>query len=115
MISTPSLFISLTSDSNRDGLGDITSRHPELDVDFDTERSDLDAHLFFVDKPGAQVILDLIQSRTERTITYIALGPLTNLAIATRLNGPAIRDKLGRVVRIKSNSYLQVNVIANPP
>ena len=83
-------------------------------MNFDIEKLDLDARLFFVDKPGAQVILDLIQSRTERSITYIALGPLTNLAIATRLNAPAIRDKIGRVVRTELNSHLHANVIANP-
>ncbi|EGO25563.1 hypothetical protein SERLADRAFT_465909 [Serpula lacrymans var. lacrymans S7.9] len=77
----------------RDGLGDISSRHPELDVDPKIRRG-----IQVTEKSGVQLSLELIQDRPARSITYIALGPLTNLAQLIRANGQAVRDRIGRVV-----------------
>ncbi len=45
-----------------------------------------------------EVALDLIKSEPERTISYIALGPLTNLAKMLLLDREAVRDRIGRVI-----------------
>lgn len=80
----------------RDGLGDITTRHPELNV---TEFNPTGhPQLQYTEKSGVEVVLDLIRSHPSRSITYIALGPLTNLAQAMRADGPTIRDRIGRIV-----------------
>ncbi|KAJ7072537.1 Inosine/uridine-preferring nucleoside hydrolase domain-containing protein [Mycena amicta] len=76
----------------RDGLGSITERHPELTA---TEGY---RYLTLTDKPGVDVVLDLIQSRPARTITYIALGPLTDLARLMQKNPSLVRRRIGRIV-----------------
>ena len=45
-----------------------------------------------------EVALDLIKSEPERSISYLALGPLTNLAKLMRLDRDAVRSRIGRVV-----------------
>ncbi|PIL36154.1 hypothetical protein GSI_01814 [Ganoderma sinense ZZ0214-1] len=80
----------------RDGLGDITQRHPDLNVE--DERPVLHPQLELSSKSGVEVALDLIKSEPERTISYIALGPLTNLAKMMLLDREAVRDRIGRVI-----------------
>ncbi|KAH9892548.1 nucleoside hydrolase [Cubamyces lactineus] len=80
----------------RDGLGDITSRHPDLNVD--DERPSSHPQLLLTQRPGVEVALDLIKSEPERSISYLALGPLTNLAKMMRLDRDAVRSRIGRVV-----------------
>ncbi|KAJ7497087.1 Inosine/uridine-preferring nucleoside hydrolase domain-containing protein [Mycena latifolia] len=79
----------------RDGLGGITERHPELDVDGDDYQH---PHLTITDMSGAEVASELIRSRPTRTVTYIALGPLTDLAWLMKDNAALVRDKIGRIV-----------------
>jgi inosine-uridine nucleoside N-ribohydrolase len=50
------------------------------------------------DKSGVDVALDLIRTRPSRTITYIALGPLTNLARMMRQDGQLVRERIGRII-----------------
>lgn len=50
------------------------------------------------DKPGHEVVLDLLRSYPSRSINYIALGPLTNLALAAREDPTTLRDRVGRVI-----------------
>ena len=50
------------------------------------------------DKPGHEVVLDLLRSYPPRSINYIALGPLTNLALAAREDPATLRDRVGRVI-----------------
>ena len=79
----------------RDGLGGITERHPDLNVD----STDLfrDYPWFqHSDKSGAELALDLIQTYPERSISYIVLGPLTNLAALLRLNPKQVQNRIGR-------------------
>ncbi|KAH9935513.1 nucleoside hydrolase [Fomitopsis serialis] len=79
----------------RDGLGDMDQRHPDLSVEVSTAEH---SHLLLTDRPGVEVALDLIESEPSRSITYVALGPLTNLAQLLRLGGDSVRDRIGRVV-----------------
>ncbi|KAJ3511224.1 hypothetical protein NLJ89_g4228 [Agrocybe chaxingu] len=67
----------------RDGLGDIDIRHPELSLE-----APLDTHSYFQlsSQSGAGIALDILRSYPARSVTYIALGPLTNLALMMREN-----------------------------
>lgn len=62
------------------------------------ERPVLHPQLELSSKPGVEVALDLIKSEPERTVSYIALGPLTNLAKMLLLDKEAVRDRIGRVI-----------------
>ena len=44
------------------------------------------------------VALHLIESRPERSITYIVLGPPTNLAMLNREHHQTIRSRIGRII-----------------
>ncbi|TFK25530.1 nucleoside hydrolase [Coprinopsis marcescibilis] len=81
----------------RDGLGDITSRHPDLNTD---PIAFNDVHQCFDAREGLTLdaVLELIQSSPEESITYIALGPLTNLAQLLRKDTQCITQRIGRVV-----------------
>jgi inosine-uridine nucleoside N-ribohydrolase len=48
-------------------------------------------------KSGVDVALELIRAEEKRSITYIALGPLTNLALMLRKDPGIVRDRLGLV------------------
>ncbi|KAF8070328.1 Inosine/uridine-preferring nucleoside hydrolase domain-containing protein [Lyophyllum atratum] len=81
----------------RDGLGGISERHPDLDIS-EAHRTGDHPQLHLTDKPGADVALELIRANPSRSITYIALGPLTNLALMMQKDSDLIKDKIGRVV-----------------
>ncbi|KAJ6602166.1 Inosine/uridine-preferring nucleoside hydrolase domain-containing protein [Mycena sp. CBHHK59/15] len=81
----------------RDGLGGISDRHPELDVE-DWENSQSHPQLNITSKSGVEVASELIESYPARTITYIALGPLTDLAWIMTNDAALVRDKIGRIV-----------------
>ena len=81
----------------RDGLGNITERHPDLDLKRPIHDGD-HPRLVMADKSGAELGLELIRSHPARSITYIVLGPLTNLAQIMRLDAAMVRDRIGRVV-----------------
>ncbi|KAG5724500.1 hypothetical protein E4T56_gene1891, partial [Termitomyces sp. T112] len=81
----------------RDGLGGITERHPDLNVPSEIMSED-HPYLRLTDKAGVDVALDLIRSYPPRSIIYIALGPLTNLAHTIRKDGDLFRANIGRVV-----------------
>ncbi|EJD03116.1 nucleoside hydrolase [Fomitiporia mediterranea MF3/22] len=76
----------------RDGLGDISNRYPDITTDKGVE------FLQLSDKPGHELALELIKTHPARTITYIALGPLTNLALAARQDPALCRERIGRIV-----------------
>ena len=42
--------------------------------------------------------LDIIRAHPPRSVTYIALGPLTNLARMMRLDAACVRERIGRIV-----------------
>jgi hypothetical protein len=43
-------------------------------------------------------VLGLLREHAPRSVTYIALGPLTNLAQTLRSDGACVRERIGRVV-----------------
>jgi inosine-uridine nucleoside N-ribohydrolase len=43
-------------------------------------------------------VLDLLREYPARSVTYIALGPLTDLAQMLRTDGACVRERIGRVV-----------------
>ena len=90
----PCLLLILSKITARDGLGGITERHPELNTDSATT-----GHSWFqlTNKPGASIALDLIRSYPRRTVTYLVLGPLTNLATLLRLDPTTVHDRIGPV------------------
>ncbi|KAF8170255.1 Inosine/uridine-preferring nucleoside hydrolase domain-containing protein [Mycena galopus ATCC 62051] len=79
----------------RDGLGNISVRHPELDV---VESSTEHPQLTITDLSGLEVTSQLIRGRPPRTVTYIALGPLTALAWLMNDDAALLRDRIGRIV-----------------
>lgn len=79
----------------RDGLGDISNTHKHIE----TPSAD-SVHTYFrpSNKSAATLALDLIRKHPPNSITYIALGPLTNLALMMRKDPATCRERLGRVV-----------------
>ncbi|KAK0195894.1 nucleoside hydrolase [Armillaria mellea] len=80
----------------RDGLGGITERHSELDAEFDATADH--PQLLLSKKPAVESSLELLRCYPERSIVYIALGPLTNLAQLMRRDRDLVRARIGRVV-----------------
>ncbi|KAF9653936.1 nucleoside hydrolase [Thelephora ganbajun] len=81
----------------RDGLGDITTRHPDLQAAFaatDHQHPQLEVS----SRSAIDVSLGLIQSEPDKSITYIALGPLTNLSGMLKKDPTLVKERLGRVV-----------------
>jgi inosine-uridine nucleoside N-ribohydrolase len=85
----------LTYCHNRDGLGGITQRHPDLNVE---EFPNSHPQLVLTDKSGVDIALNLIRTSPSRTITYLVLGPLTNLAYMMRQDGKLVRERIGRII-----------------
>jgi inosine-uridine nucleoside N-ribohydrolase len=48
-------------------------------------------------KSGLEVALDIIKAEPPRSITYITLGPLTDLALMMRKDAVTVQQRLGRV------------------
>ncbi|KAI6125693.1 nucleoside hydrolase [Pisolithus croceorrhizus] len=82
----------------RDGLGDVSQSHPDLNVHSEDRSSIFCANFITTTKSAVEVVLELLQSRPKRSITYIALGPLTGLALLLREHGDVLRENIGRVV-----------------
>ncbi|KAK0459162.1 nucleoside hydrolase [Desarmillaria tabescens] len=80
----------------RDGLGGITERHSELNAEFDATADH--PQLLLSKKPAVENSLELLRCYPERSITYIALGPLTNLAQLMRRDRDLVRGRIGRIV-----------------
>ncbi|KAL5485095.1 hypothetical protein ACEPAI_7737 [Sanghuangporus weigelae] len=76
----------------RDGLGDISKRYPDIQPGKGAE------FLQISDTPGHELVIQLIASRPARSVTYIALGPLTNLALVARQRPDLCHGQLGRIV-----------------
>lgn len=82
----------------RDGLGNISINHPDLNVSSEDKNNAFHANFTTTSKSGMDVVLELLQSRPERSITYIALGPLTGLALLMRQHRDVVQKTIGRVV-----------------
>lgn len=75
-------------------MGDITQRHPEL-VANDTI---LNQYLNVSVKSAVDVALGILHAYPPRSVTYVALGPLTNLALMMRQDSQLVTERIGRVV-----------------
>ena len=81
-----------------DGLSEITHSHPEFNLPLDLLSVGVHPQLELSDRPGHQVAFDILRDHPPRSVTYIALGPLTNLARMLRIDGAFMRERIGRVV-----------------
>ncbi|KAG9316698.1 nucleoside hydrolase [Chiua virens] len=81
----------------RDGLSNITQRHPELSVSPGTH-DQLASSFVTTAKSAVEVALSLLESRPARSITYLVFGPLTNLAMLNRQHHETIRARIGRII-----------------
>ncbi|KAI0290395.1 nucleoside hydrolase [Multifurca ochricompacta] len=82
----------------RDGLSNITESHPEFNVPPGLLSTGTHPQLEISDRPGHQVALELLREHVPRSVTYIALGPLSNLANMLRTDAACVRERIGRVV-----------------
>ena len=80
-----------------DGLGDISTRHPDLQAAF-AENSRQHPQLEISSRSAVDVSLDLIRSEPDKSVTYIALGPLTDLSGMLKKDPGLVKERLGRVV-----------------
>ncbi|KAG1751646.1 nucleoside hydrolase [Suillus paluster] len=104
----------------RDGLSNITERHPDLNVDFGS--SSFSHNFEPVKESGVEVALCLLESYPDRSITYVTLGPMTNLAQLMREHRQTVVDKIGRVIAMagavdvpgNTTSVAEFNVYADP-
>jgi len=76
----------------RDGLGGISESCPDLDVTSNPKQLD------YSKESGIEVAINLLEKHEARSITYIAIGPLTNLARMMRQNSKLLSTKLGRII-----------------
>lgn len=79
----------------RDGLGGIAERHPELDV---SPTPGAHPQLEISEQAGVDIALELLRSHPPRSVTYLAMGPLTTLAKMLQADGDLVRDRIGRIV-----------------
>lgn len=63
------------------GIEDLQT-HPQLEISTQS---------------GIDVALDIIKAEKARSITYIALGPLTDLSLMISKDPVTVRERLGRV------------------
>lgn len=80
----------------RDGLGGMTERHPDLNVDPEVTRTH--PQLDITPTHGVDVALDILRSYPPRSVTYVVLGPMTNLLQMMRKDGGMVRERIGRIV-----------------
>ena len=81
-----------------DGLGDISARHPDLRAAPADKLPKEHPQLEISSRSAIDVSLDLIRSEPDKSITYIALGPLTDLSGMLKKDSALVRERLGRVV-----------------
>jgi inosine-uridine nucleoside N-ribohydrolase len=92
-----------------DGLGNISQRRPDI-VPHEVSESRPHPYLRLTDEPGVDIVLRLLKEREARTVTYIALAPLTTLALALQRD-ESIIDRIGRVVCMGSAEKVFDNCI----
>jgi Inosine-uridine preferring nucleoside hydrolase len=81
-----------------DGLSGISESHPELNLPPDLLSTEHHPLLEISNRPAYEAALDLLREHSARTVTYINLGPLTNLAQMLRTDVACVHERIGRVV-----------------
>jgi len=87
----------ITHTTPRDGIADMTLRHPECDEGADLVAEGL-RYFRETKQSAAEVVVGVLRERPARSVTYIALGPLTSLAQVLRFDASTVRENIGRVV-----------------
>lgn len=89
---------------HRDGLGGLSTRHPELDAGVDLVA---EGQRFFreTEESASEVVLRILREQPPRSVTYAALGPLTTLASVMKYDASTFRQVIGRVVCMGGMSY----------
>ncbi|KAI0267014.1 nucleoside hydrolase [Gloeopeniophorella convolvens] len=82
----------------RDGLSGITNSHPEWNLPPNLLSSGVHPQLELDNRPGHEVALDVLREYPPQSVTYIVLGPMTNLAQVLRTDGACVRERVGRFV-----------------
>lgn len=83
--------------SSLPGLGDISEKHVH---DIPQPSHDDVSHLLdfaSTSKSGVEHTLELLRQQDDQSVTYIALGPLTNLALALKADEKLVKQKVGMV------------------
>ncbi|KAI9462646.1 Inosine/uridine-preferring nucleoside hydrolase domain-containing protein [Russula earlei] len=85
-----------------DGLSSITESHPELNLPpgFLSKSTRNHPHLKIRDSPAPEATLELLREHAAHSVTYVLLGPLTNLTWMLRTDGACVRERIGRVMVI---------------
>lgn len=78
------------------GLGDITTKHEDIPLPSLEEVSHL-LDIQDTSRSGVELTLDLLRQQEDGSVTYIALGPLTNLALALKADQKLVKQKIGLV------------------
>ncbi|TFY76348.1 hypothetical protein EWM64_g7659, partial [Hericium alpestre] len=82
----------------RDGLGNMSEVHPDLNVPQSVIDSPSHPQLQPDSRPAHEASLALLREFPAREITYLPLGPMTNLALMMRSDAKTVRERIGRVV-----------------
>jgi len=72
-------------------------RHPELALPGGIDL-DLHPYLEISQRSAVDITFDILKAYPPRSVTYIALGPLTNLALMMRKDSQLVMDRIGRIV-----------------
>lgn len=97
LLTTLNLLLSLIYGKFSDGLGNATQNHPDLDVPSSVIEAPEHPKLAPTTRPGFEVGLEMLREFPARAITYIVLGPMTNLALMMREDAKLVRERIGRV------------------
>ena len=96
-----------------DGLSEITHSHPEFNLPPDLLSVGVHPQLELSGRPGHQVAFDILRDHLPRSVTYIVLGPLTNLARILRIDRALVRERIGRVVIMGGTFDVPGNITAS--
>ncbi|KDQ15052.1 hypothetical protein BOTBODRAFT_109252, partial [Botryobasidium botryosum FD-172 SS1] len=78
-----------------DGLSNITETHPEYNLESSADEGH--PNLTISAKPAHEVILDILEHEPDKSVDVLAVGPLTNLALALR-ESPKILGRARKII-----------------
>ncbi|KAI9454208.1 hypothetical protein F5148DRAFT_1378312 [Russula earlei] len=78
----------------------IYQSHTNLLPGFLSKSTQNHPHLEISDSPAPEATLGLLHEHAARSVTYVSLGPLTNLVRMLRTDGACVRERIGHVVFI---------------
>ncbi|KZT26825.1 nucleoside hydrolase [Neolentinus lepideus HHB14362 ss-1] len=81
----------------RDGLGDITQRHPDLNVD-GIESLASHPYLRISNEGHTAEVLAALRALPPRSLTYVVLGPLTSVQLLNHHHSAEFHNLVGRII-----------------